>query len=179
MRKVFQRGAVPDKIRYRFKSRLFMIKQRAGEVAKTLRETEGLTTAQAMNTRREMGFVNASIRECDRYISLPSTVAPLDLSWLDLPAAPPPEEELGWLDLPAGGGDPELPEPGIDMSWTDLPAGGEGVADEPVPVSLPGVHCPVCGDPEDAQPVACPRCAVRYHKECWEYAGGCAIYGCR
>ena len=27
--------------------------------------------------------------------------------------------------------------------------------------------------------VACERCETLHHKECWEYAGGCALFGCR
>ncbi len=40
--------------------------------------------------------------------------------------------------------------------------------------------CPVCQAliaPEE--PVThCPACGVRYHAECWEYNGGCGVYGC-
>lgn len=41
-------------------------------------------------------------------------------------------------------------------------------------------HCPVCsskflsGDPAKN----CPKCGVPHHEHCWEYSGGCAIYGC-
>ena len=44
--------------------------------------------------------------------------------------------------------------------------------------------CPVCAtelaDPSrQLDEVRCARCDVAYHHECWEYAGKCAIYGCR
>jgi len=40
-------------------------------------------------------------------------------------------------------------------------------------------HCPICGTDERPETLfPCPRCGVKYHSECWEYFGGCAIYGC-
>lgn len=39
-------------------------------------------------------------------------------------------------------------------------------------------HCPVCGVHIGAELVACPRCETQHHPDCWEFAGGCAIYGC-
>src|SRR5690349_324836 len=40
--------------------------------------------------------------------------------------------------------------------------------------------CPVCLTPlDDAGPgVSCPACATRFHADCWEENGGCAVYGC-
>jgi len=40
-------------------------------------------------------------------------------------------------------------------------------------------RCPVCGTDVIEQPKTCPRCATPHHRECWDYAGGCAIFGCR
>jgi hypothetical protein len=40
--------------------------------------------------------------------------------------------------------------------------------------------CQVCGtapSPEDT--VTCDRCGAPHHAECWNYNGGCAIFGCR
>ena len=40
--------------------------------------------------------------------------------------------------------------------------------------------CPVCQcrvQPEEPT-VTCPECEIRYHRECWEYNGGCGVYGC-
>jgi hypothetical protein len=31
--------------------------------------------------------------------------------------------------------------------------------------------------PEDA-PESCPACAAKYHHDCWQENGGCAVYGC-
>jgi hypothetical protein len=42
------------------------------------------------------------------------------------------------------------------------------------------VACPVCAAPitvDEARP--CPRCETPHHGECWDYVGGCAIFGCR
>lgn len=39
--------------------------------------------------------------------------------------------------------------------------------------------CPICReavDPESA--VACSDCSAPHHPECWEYAGGCSMFGC-
>lgn len=44
-------------------------------------------------------------------------------------------------------------------------------------------RCPVCAGPvggSDELPVlGCPRCGTPHHADCWEYHGGCAVYGCR
>jgi len=43
-----------------------------------------------------------------------------------------------------------------------------------------GPLCIVCqtpvGEQEDA--VACPDCGGTYHNDCWQYNGGCGVYGC-
>lgn len=178
MRKVFQRGAVPDKIRYRFKSRLFIVKTKCGEVAEALRDLTNLTTPQLIFTRREMGVVRAGIRECERYIAMPS-----------LQKAPEaaPAEDVGWLDLPAGV-EVELPEPAppaqeevteVDLDLLEIPASDDAEPSITGPVTEGDAQCPVCGDPDPVDRVPCPACGVRYHRECWEYFGGCAIYGCK
>jgi hypothetical protein len=38
--------------------------------------------------------------------------------------------------------------------------------------------CPVCANPLDDEARPCPNCATPHHADCWEYFGGCAIYGC-
>jgi hypothetical protein len=46
-------------------------------------------------------------------------------------------------------------------------------------VAVPGSSaCQVCGDPLKGGLVACPACATLSHEVCWEYARGCATYGC-
>lgn len=42
------------------------------------------------------------------------------------------------------------------------------------------LSCPVCADPlEGAARRDCPRCETPHHRECWDYVGDCAIFGCR
>lgn len=182
MRKVFQRGSVPDKIRARFKSRLFLIKSRVGEVMLTLREVQDLTGPQQAFTRREMGTIRGGIRECERFLSSPS-ISPR-------PGAPAVTDDIGWLDLPAGvpaedlppwPAPPELESPPESLDFLDalvIPV-DEGELPELTGPVLAGIaHCPVCGDPDPAERVTCPVCGVSYHRECWQYFEGCAIYGC-
>jgi hypothetical protein len=39
--------------------------------------------------------------------------------------------------------------------------------------------CKVCGEPIDDGPIVdCAVCGTPHHRECWEYAGVCSIYGC-
>lgn len=41
--------------------------------------------------------------------------------------------------------------------------------------------CKVCGDPilPKARRVVCVACRTPYHHDCWEYIGGCSIFGCQ
>lgn len=42
------------------------------------------------------------------------------------------------------------------------------------------VHCQVCGIAIDAGEITrCSRCGAPHHTDCWNYNGGCAIYGCK
>jgi len=38
--------------------------------------------------------------------------------------------------------------------------------------------CPVCANSLDSNVQRCPTCATPHHSDCWQYFGGCAIYGC-
>ena len=41
-------------------------------------------------------------------------------------------------------------------------------------------HCQVCGIAIEAGEVTrCSRCGTPHHIDCWNYNGGCAIYGCK
>lgn len=42
----------------------------------------------------------------------------------------------------------------------------------------PSARCPVCRDGIQGQVRMCPRCRVLSHDDCWEFQGGCAIFGC-
>lgn len=39
-------------------------------------------------------------------------------------------------------------------------------------------RCPICNGEIIEEPEACPKCLVPYCASCWEYNGGCGIYGC-
>ncbi|MEZ6183482.1 MAG: hypothetical protein R3F62_00545 [Planctomycetota bacterium] len=41
-----------------------------------------------------------------------------------------------------------------------------------------GGRCPVCSDDSDVLSKRCAGCGATYHPECWDYLGGCAIFGC-
>lgn len=38
--------------------------------------------------------------------------------------------------------------------------------------------CPVCSDGSGDLSRRCGGCQASYHRECWDYLGGCAIFGC-
>lgn len=42
----------------------------------------------------------------------------------------------------------------------------------------PSARCPVCRTAIQGQVRVCPRCRVLSHEDCWEFQGGCAIFGC-
>jgi hypothetical protein len=44
--------------------------------------------------------------------------------------------------------------------------------------SGPEVHCLVCASHLFAGLVYCFRCTTAHHRDCWEYSGSCAVYGC-
>jgi hypothetical protein len=46
-------------------------------------------------------------------------------------------------------------------------------------VATGGGRCPVCGQATDRELWSCSRCRTPHHKDCAEYFGGCAIFGCR
>ena len=39
-------------------------------------------------------------------------------------------------------------------------------------------HCTVCGESLERDLVSCRSCRTLHHRECWQYFGGCATYGC-
>jgi hypothetical protein len=46
------------------------------------------------------------------------------------------------------------------------------------PQLLESARCGVCGDGLAHEIVVCRRCNTPHHRECWQYGGGCATYGC-
>jgi hypothetical protein len=47
------------------------------------------------------------------------------------------------------------------------------------PVDLDKRKCPICQMSEGEEWVACSVCGLVHHKDCWEYTGKCAAYGCK
>jgi hypothetical protein len=42
-----------------------------------------------------------------------------------------------------------------------------------------GAHCPVCATSLTGEDnISCPRCNTLHHKDCWDFNGTCAVYGC-
>ena len=39
-------------------------------------------------------------------------------------------------------------------------------------------RCGVCGEKLASDIVVCSRCNTPHHRDCWQYSGGCATYGC-
>jgi hypothetical protein len=46
------------------------------------------------------------------------------------------------------------------------------------PQMLEEARCGVCGDALTGGLVVCRRCNTPHHRDCWDYGGGCATYGC-
>ena len=47
-------------------------------------------------------------------------------------------------------------------------------------ISVGKARCPVCSTGLDCgSTVVCPRCLTPHHSDCWIYAKGCSIYGCK
>jgi hypothetical protein len=44
---------------------------------------------------------------------------------------------------------------------------------------LDDAECRICGEKLIRDIVLCRRCKTPHHRDCWEYAGTCAVYGCR
>lgn len=52
---------------------------------------------------------------------------------------------------------------------------------ESTSLTMSNFTCPVCACAvaDDEKQHICETCSTPHHKDCWEYAGGCAIFGCR
>ena len=40
------------------------------------------------------------------------------------------------------------------------------------------VVCQICGDSITVDVVFCRSCKTPHHQDCWQYYGGCSVYGC-
>jgi len=45
-------------------------------------------------------------------------------------------------------------------------------------LNQPTPSCPVCNDPVSQSAVACSKCGVPHHGDCWNYNEGCGIFAC-
>jgi hypothetical protein len=74
---------------------------------------------------------------------------------------------------PVPGGDPP------DGAATADPQGSPVTA-EPARVAGDGRLCAICQSPFTTGEATtnCPVCRARYHRQCWDYNRGCAVYGC-
>jgi hypothetical protein len=45
--------------------------------------------------------------------------------------------------------------------------------------TLHEVICKICGESIRADLVYCRRCKTPHHGDCWQYTGGCSVFGCR
>jgi hypothetical protein len=60
----------------------------------------------------------------------------------------------------------------------EIQASRVGSADGPPRAGIPG-RCLVCSEAiQRGNLVSCARCETQHHRDCFEYAGRCAIYGC-
>lgn len=51
-----------------------------------------------------------------------------------------------------------------------------GVEDSPL---VDRVNCQICGEEILTEMVFCRQCQTPHHRECWEYFGRCAVFGCQ
>jgi hypothetical protein len=47
------------------------------------------------------------------------------------------------------------------------------------PEELGAPVCKVCGEAIEGEHVRCSECRTPHHGDCWEFVGGCSIYGCK
>jgi hypothetical protein len=45
--------------------------------------------------------------------------------------------------------------------------------------TLSDVMCSICGHDITTDMVYCKRCKTPHHGECWDYTGGCSVFGCQ
>jgi hypothetical protein len=57
------------------------------------------------------------------------------------------------------------PSPAVGIEWGESAERAAGL-------------CPICTTVLKEPVVRCPRCRAPHHRECWDYLGRCAVYGC-
>ncbi len=75
----------------------------------------------------------------------------------------------------------ELVAAGLDLCDQLLLTRAEGIefVEGELLNTLEDVTCTICGEQVLADMVYCKRCKTPHHGECWEYAGGCSVFGCQ
>ena len=63
-----------------------------------------------------------------------------------------------------------------DQAMLTRSAGIEFLGEESAQLVVEAI-CQVCGEDIGEDMVVCPRCKTPHHRDCWQYNGGCSIYG--
>jgi hypothetical protein len=75
--------------------------------------------------------------------------------------------------------DPDIQlQAGTDPGALGTPPSSAGPTPREVTGSRSGC-CEICGDPLEAELVACSSCGTPAHRDCWDFADGCPVYACR
>lgn len=115
-------------------------------------------------------------QEIEAHLGLPDRAVPGELPRRTPVAALPGRPDR--LGLPPGRGAPVSPRSSTGgATIQDQGAGPEQLSLGTVQVAA-DAPCPVCAEAVEDPATTCPACAGRYHPDCWDYAGGCATYGC-
>jgi len=182
VRKAYLEGALTAGAVARAASHLGGIKARSIAIHGELSGGREATPEPLAESRRQFGFVWSSVRTVHATLALayrhhgvtPPRPTRVDAAWRALKS----KFVAGW---PASALPPRLesarPPPSVPP-----PAPGDAI----VAGALGGMQldpasasCPVCATALSEPRIECPTCAVFHHAECWDYAGGCGVYGCR
>lgn len=178
LRSAYADGTLTPEVLARAVSRLTSMKSRALAIHGELEGAGVLASSRFAEARRTFGSIWTDVRE---------THAALDLARRELGVAPPRPTRIDatWQALKskfvAGWPRAVLPpllrgaRPGPERAREAAAPGAElGGLD-----CRPDARCPVCAEEAGAGARRCPRCEAVHHPECWDWAGGCGIYGCR
>jgi hypothetical protein len=170
-------------VRSRFASRLVALRNRCIDVNGLLQGGRGRSAAEQALVRRDLGALWTAVREAERLLALPDE--PASRRWRALgssmragfPASGfPPSVQPGGRVCD---GVRHAPAPDPAAAASALPAPGFEILEGEGTGADPGGRCPVCAAPVTDDPIRCARCGVLHHPDCWIYARGCAIFGCR
>ena len=157
---------------------LSSIKARALAVHGEFALSRDISPAAQADARRQFGAIWSSVRAmhgtlllAHRHLGLPPPRANrVDATWRSLKS----RFVSGW-PLTA------LP-PMLMLNARPAPTPSPPPASDPeliASIDPSRARCPVCATALDAAPHACATCGCLHHRECWEWSGGCGIFGCR